>query len=665
MSAYYLNSLPAFIQTDPHQILGALTKAYGVQHYEQKDQQTKSWDETITLFKRALTDLRNGYAAANDWTILLEYKIPRRGKKIDAVIIARDILFVIEAKLFKKKIETADEMQLEDYCLDLRDFHFESRSRCIVPVLFCSDANARSNAFNKLDDAVQEIVYCNKENLADNLRAAFEAYSNRAAAPIDAQAWNSSKYLPTPTIIEAAQVMYAKQSVKEITRHHAGENLTKTADAVLRAIADAQRTQQKAICFITGVPGAGKTLAGLNIVHSKQVTGQDHLGVFLSGNSPLVKVLSEALARDLAKREGMTKVEGRRRVSTFVQNVHVFLEKHFLESEAPPDRVVIFDEAQRAWDAAQSKRKFNRDFSEAEMMLEIMSRHKGWAVIVALIGGGQEINSGEAGLPEWGKVLKEKFPFWKIHISPELKQGDHSTGNLTLFMEQPPAALSISENHDLHLRVSIRSYKAQEYSAWVAQALEGDHEKAKEIYEQGLRDFPIAITRSLDTAKQWLRAHARGSRRCGLVASSGARRLRAHGLDPFSGLRGNSTQEELGAWYLHDKNDVRSSSFLEIPATEYAVQGLEIDWVGMCWGSDFTWNANDWRYRQFKGTKWQKVDKAVTRQYIKNKYRVLLTRAREGVIIWIPEGSDEDATRDRKHYDETFAYLKSCGLPVL
>jgi hypothetical protein len=292
-----------------------------------------------------------------------------------------------------------------------------------------------------------------------------------------------------------------------------------------------------------------------------------------------------------------------------------------------------------------------------------MNRLDGWGVIIALVGGGQEINTGEAGLREWGKSIEDKFSNWKVYISPELKHGDHSTGNITLF-EKAPANISIIENEHLHLYVSLRSYKAKELSKWVALLLEGKSEEARMLHTEKLKHFPIFITRNLDIAKTWLKKKARGTRRTGLIASSGGRRLKAFGYDPFHGLRGDSSQDELGSWYLNPADDIRSSNFLEIIATEYAVQGLEIDWAGVFWDADLRRTNGGWDFKQFKGTNWQNVsdEQKQRKQFILNKYRVLLTRAREGMIIWVPMGDDTDKTRQQNFYEETFNYLKSCGI---
>jgi DUF2075 family protein len=665
MASFYSSTLDKHQDTATGEIYSDISTAYSSRHLDQKSQQTKSWIDTIEIIKKFCFNSLPKIKDLPEWGILYEYPIPRRAKRIDAVLLSKNLIFVIEVKNNMQTYNCADVAQVEDYCLDLRDFHFESKARIIIPILLCTEAPPIQNVFQKNDEFVQDTLYANRNNLSEIIEKA-NAYFGGGSAKINIDNWNRSKYSPTPTIIEAAQTLYSGQSVSEISRSHAGaENLTNTTSAVLNAIEQAQKTNSKIICFITGVPGAGKTLAGLNIVHNREFqTENKDLGVFLSGNSPLVKVLSEALARDFAKSEKVNKPEAKRRVKTFIHNVHEFIDEYYQdETKLPVDRVLIYDEAQRAWTKEHKTRKSNGIIteSEPEILLSIMNRFSDWGVIIALVGGGQEINTGEAGLREWGKSIETKFTDWKVYISPELKQGDHSTGNLKLF-DTIPKSVEVIENEFLHLKVAIRSYKAKKLSHWVALVLENKKEEAASIFNDALKNYPIFITRDIETAKSFLRKKAKGTRRTGLVASSGGRRLKAFGYDPFFGLRGDSSQDELGAWYLNPSTDVRSSNFLEILATEFAVQGLEIDWAGVLWDADLRRSNGNWDFKQFKGTKWQNVGDEQRKQFILNKYRVLLTRAREGMVIWVPEGDENDDTRLPMFYDETFKYLISCGI---
>lgn len=647
MPGKYLNTISGFLKDSKERIIGYL--ALGVTNHQLLSQQRISWDHQIIFLQKIFNSINES------WVVIFEYPIPRRSKRVDIILLANDIIFVIEFKDNESKHSSEGVLQVEDYSLDLRDFHKESRGKIIIPILWASNSKDLENQLNDNGDFVKPVLFANNSNLNRIINRSFEFFTNTSNPKINPDLWNKSEYLPTPTIIEAAQHLFAGQNVREISRSHAGsENLTSTTNAVIDAINNAKKNNEKIICFITGVPGAGKTLAGLNIVHNTEnFSGK---AIFLSGNAPLIKVLSEALARDDSKRKKISLSKSRREIA-FVKNVHSFLDFYHQNDQIPPERIVLFDEAQRAWNAEHSKRKFNRDFSEAEMLFEILNRNNGWAVIVALIGNGQEINTGEAGLSEWGKTISERFSNWKIFISPELKEGFSKNSVYKLF-EKTPKNLTVVELPELHLKVSIRSYKAEMLSAWVDSILEDKPLIAKSIFQNHLKEYPIYLTRNLEKARDFLRGKNRGHRRTGLVASSGFRRLRPLGLDVTADI-------DVAKWFLNSKDDVRSSSFLEIPATEFAVQGLELDWVGMCWGDDLRKEIEGWSYHAFKGSKWQFERKEERKQYIKNKYRVLLTRAREGLIIFLPEGSYQDPTRKRTNYDNTFNYLKSIGIPEI
>ncbi len=646
MPAFYAARVTEFLSHEEDLIVGRQTGVTRSALSELSSEQLEAWREQLVILRSTLSS-----EFARDWYLLLEYPIPRRGKRIDAVILAHNIIFVLEFKCGARKYDREARTQVEDYCLDLRDFHAECRRRLLVPVLVATKAEVVPAAFNRAIDWIAPVWLANSSTLPNLIQAAVAQYSDNPGEPIDAECWDRAEYRPTPTIIEAARVLYEGQNVREISRCHAGaENLTRTSAAVLHAIQSARSSRSKIICFVTGVPGAGKTLAGLNIVHNRELH-QGSLGVFLSGNGPLVRVLSEALARDDSQRTGRTIAESRRRVSTFVQNVHRFIDAHFTESASPPDRVVVFDEAQRAWNAEQSRRKFKRDVSEPRIMLDVMDRHDGWAVIVALVGSGQEINTGEAGLSEWGRALDDRFRHWKVLISPHLVGEENSRDYL---FRDPPDGIEVVEHPDLHLDVSLRSYKAEAVSHFVTHLLAMRVAEARAALSS-CPEFPLVLTRELGTAREWLRRYQRGSRRIGLTASSGGRRLRAHGLDV-------RTELDVENWFLNPASDVRASYYLETPATEFGIQGLELDWTGVCWDIDLVPDGDRWKVQAFKGTKWQNVLDPIRHEYGLNKYRVLLTRAREGMVIWVPRGDPLDWTRPERKYDLIAEYLRACGV---
>jgi broad-specificity NMP kinase len=644
--ALYTASVSEFLRHDEDFIVGRLSAVAGRALTELTAEQLEAWRQQIAILRSAL-----GSHASRSWHLLLEYPIPRRGKRIDAVILAEDLILVVEFKCGGRHYDREARLQVEDYCLDLRDFHSESSHRILVPILVATQADERSMAEEEVTDHVAPLWYANAQSFAAVVERAVTTYRSAIQHPIDAGRWDTSEYAPTPTIVEAAQVLYEGQNVREISRCHAGaENLTKTSAAVILAVEQARQNEGKLMCFVTGVPGSGKTLAGLNIVHNRELH-KGSLGVFLSGNGPLVKVLSEALARDHSERTHQSIAESRRKVSTFIQNVHRFIDAHFTSSTPPPDRVVVFDEAQRAWNREQSQRKFKRNRSEPEIMLEILDRHRGWAVIVALVGSGQEINTGEAGLSEWGRALTDRFQHWSVLVSPHAVKDDHAADVL---FDSYPSEIRICEDSALHLEVSLRSYKAQAVAEFVANLLLQHVENTRAALSS-CPDFPVMMTRDLQKAREWLKRRQRGTRRIGLIATSGARRLRAHGLDVRMEL-------DVENWFLNPSSDVRSSYYLETPATEFGIQGLELDWTGVCWDIDLVPDKGSWQVGVFKGTRWQTVRDATRYQYVLNKYRVLLTRAREGMIIWVPRGDSSDGTRPASSYDAIATYLKSCGL---
>ena len=461
-------------------------------------------------------------------------------------------------------------------------------------------------------------------------------------------------------------------NVKEITRSDAGTiNLSKTADCINSIIESSKSNNKKSICFVTGVPGAGKTLAGLNIAVERMKTDEDEHAVFLSGNGPLVDVLREALTRDevaTAKELGekLTKKEAAIKSNAFIQNIHHFRDDNLLSNKAPIEKVVVFDEAQRAWTKHQVSSFMKRkkgvedfDMSEPEFLIDVMNRHNDWCTIVCLIGGGQEINTGEAGLEEWISSLRKHFENWEIHYSNLILESDnYLKSNST---KDWLTNNGISET-ELHLAVSVRSFRSEKLSEFVHELLNTNKDRAMDIYQIIKDEYPIVLTRNLDTAKKWLREQAKGSERTGLLISSGAKRIRANGIDSVNSLRSNSGSDKISNWFLNDKRDVRSSYFLETAATEFVVQGLEIDWSCVAWGGNFYMNNTDWKYQNFKGTKWQNINQDIDKEYLKNTYRVLLTRARQGMVIFIPESSDIDHTRPSKFYDNTYKYLKEIGI---
>jgi hypothetical protein len=656
------------LKSSPSEVIGEL--ALGNSRYgfdEVSKEQMGAWEEEISFLRNELRALSCQLSQASKWGLVLEFPIPRRQQRIDAVLIAGSLIFVLEFKAGASGAAWSSGKQAEDYALDLAYFHAPSHARVIIPAVVAPGLEYHTS--NSRHSNVKLLASVPVEKLHSFIAEEYEAESRNSGAPIDPRDWDEGAYHPVPTVIEAAMALYAGMSVREIARSHAGEKeLATVTTYLLDAIAKAQQRGEKIICFITGVPGAGKTLAGLNLVHNREIHTEGRpASVFMSGNGPLVEILREALALDCAERTGATRTRSRLEVRTFVQNIHHFVKDNLDRptDQTPYEHAIVFDEAQRAWNAEQNLKKYKKrssawHVSEPEMVLGVMDRHTNWAVIVALVGGGQEIHNGEAGLSEWGRALA-KFPTWHVHVSPEALKGGESVGGASLF-NGTLHANKVREEKALHLNVSVRSHQATQLAAWVNHVLKGDEVGAARLSATFER-FPIVLSRSLQTAKRWLLENTRGDRRCGLIASSGATRLRAYGIETSMAIREAYSYPH---WFLKQRGDIRSSYQLEVVATEFEIQGLELDLAGLCWGGDLIWDARlkSWRPLRLVGNGWKEVDgeKAI---YVQNKYRVLLTRAREGLIIWVPEGDSNDPTRGIGVMNDTAEYLIRCGATAL
>ncbi|HTN40887.1 MAG TPA: DNA/RNA helicase domain-containing protein [Asticcacaulis sp.] len=649
MRAYYTADRTKFFGESDDHILGELTRGH---NFALDIEQKGAWLQQVNILRGALKD-------TPDFTLYFEFSIPRMGKRADAVVVIGDCIFIIEFKVGSDTFDRHAIEQVEDYALDLKNFHEGSHSLSIVPILVATKAATSRDV--QLELALDQVAAPLCLAVTD-LGTVIRMIASHHKAPFDAVRWAASGYRPTPTIVEAARALYARHEVADITRSDADAiNLGRTQDIIAGVIEEAKLYKQKAVCFVTGVPGAGKTLAGLNIATQRSESHADEHAVFLSGNGPLVDVLREALTRDQAQRTGQSKAHVERKVRAFIQNIHKFRDEYVHTSDAPVEHVVVFDEAQRAWTKNQASKFMQTkrgvadfDMSEPEFLLSVMDRHADWCTVVCLIGGGQEINTGEAGLSEWMAAIRDHFPHWQVHASAQIVQPDYDLNNdARAFITGEQVTL----HDDLHLGVSMRSFRAESLSDFISHLLNGDAEAARRAHEK-LENYPIYLTRDLASARHWLRETARGSERYGLVASSGAQRLRPEGIHIKAAI-------DPPNWFLNDCSDVRSSFYLEEVASEFDVQGLELDFTGVCWDADWRYVDGEWLGYNFKGTKWQSVKDRFRRLYLKNAYRVLLTRARQGMVIFVPPGDDADPTRPRRFYDETWAYLESCGLVAL
>ena len=654
--SYYSGTLTEFCAADPNEIFARMARR---NDFDLTGTQRDAWLEEAEVLRRVV--------ARHTGAIYLEFTIPRMGRRIDALVIIGPVIFVLEFKVGEQTFSSPDMDQVVDYALDLHNFHEGSHDAYIAPVLICTRASRDQQRIpaTRPADRLFEVSRTNAEGLAETIGRTLHLV---AEPEIRIDQWETSGYKPTPTIIEATLALYRGHSVAEISRSDAGAtNLSKTAGTVASIIEATRARSQKAICFVTGVPGAGKTLVGLDAA-TKHIDNKDELySVFLSGNGPLVEILQEALARDKVHqgrlrgrviRKGAALSE----VRAFIQNVHHFRDECLVDAAPPIEHVAIFDEAQRAWNLKQTvdfmKRKKHRaDFkqSEPEFLISCLDRHKDWAVVVCLVGGGQEINTGEAGISEWLTALDRSFPDWRIFVSDRLVDSEYGAGRI---VEGLRAREHVEFKSDLHLATSRRSFRSENVSKLVKELLDLELDAARGTLRQVQDRYPIALTRNLDTARRWLRSNARGSERYGIVVSSQAERLKPHALDV-------KTPMNPVHWFLNEKDDVRSSYYLEDVATEFHIQGLEVDWACVVWDADFRFTPDGWQHWSFRGNGWQHIRAHERKSYLKNAYRVLLTRARQGMVIVVPRGDDEDPTRDPAYYDQTFDYLSRSGMSLI
>ena len=653
--AYYSAPLSDFLQQSTNEILGIIHT--NDSSAETTIQQSNTWETEVTILKDQLRNLPDG-------RIIFEYTIPRMGKRVDVVVLTHNIVFLLEFKCGDTEYRQSTYDQVYDYALDLRNFQKESHDKLLVPMMISTRAPRYQNILTERDRII-EPIRCN----AQNLGIAIEHIANQYEEPsFDYKAWEDSEYLPTPTIVEAAQALYRGHNVHDITRSDAGaENLTITTDEINRIIDHSKAHSRKSICFVTGVPGAGKTLVGLNIAIQRSDAQQGEHAVFLSGNFPLVNVLQEALARDKVEQEKqhgrrISKSAALRSTSAFIQIIHKYRDSFVGNHNIPPERVAIFDEAQRAWThemiekfMVTKKGVSPFPYSEPEFLISTMDRHQDWAVVICLVGGGQEINTGEAGLPEWFDSLRRAFPDWDVYITPQLNDDEYRRGRSWLEML---SGLRTYERQELHLATSVRSFRTPDLAAFVKAVLDANTSEAQRLYQR-LRDkYPIVITRDLRKAKSWVRDKCQGTTRYGLLASSGGLRLKPEGIFVKNEIH-------VANWFLNGKDDVRSSYMLEDVVSEFDIQGLELDYSIVAWDADYRYINGEWTYNNFVGNRWTNISSDERRLYLKNAYRVLLTRARQGMAIFVPSGSNEDPTRKHEWYDGIFEYLKLLGIPVL
>lgn len=707
----YNNNFIDFYNENNDSIFGKLCDNY---HGDAQTTTREAWKEEISIIKNLIVPYKN-----ENGQVIFEYDIPRLGKRIDVVILFRGIIFCLEFKVGKLDESGADIDQVLDYALDLKNFHKFSQDKIIVPILIPTNYSTSSVSILKsaYDDGVVNPLVSGKDKLATLFEKIIEKYPNESQVN---EKWIISPYAPTPTIIEAARALYENHSVEDITRHEADKVSTdQTINYVLDVIKHSKENGKKSICFVTGVPGAGKTLVGLDVAIKQTYQGgdkpvEDEGAVYLSGNGPLVAVLTEALAQDnvkKAKEKGNKKklTDSRREVAKSIQMIHRYRDNMLMKIKNPVENgileidpskaikqekagfgevehVAIFDEAQRSWTHKRladylkrggtygNKLKVsNFPLSEAAFLIWSLDQREDWATIVCLVGGGQEINTGEAGISEWIKALNEKYPHWDVYISPKLTEAEYAEGKVNELLKDNK---NVTYSDELHLAVSLRSFRAEKLSAFVHSLLNFEVDKAKELYNEIKDKYPIILTRDMAKAKEWLHSKVRGTERTGVLITKESARYKPLGIHVLA-----SGDENAVHWFLDDKVDTRSSNYLEDAATEIQVQGLELDYTCLLWDADMRYNKGKWDYYTFRyspRTKWGKQEgntesSRELMKYMLNAYRVLLTRARMGMVICVPYGNPnkdangypEDSTRLPEFYDGTFEYLKSLGIEII
>lgn len=701
----YNSSFRTFLNSDDNSIFGLLCERY---HGEALTTTREAWKSEITIMKDVLANF-----ADKQGQIIFEYDIPRLGKRIDVVLLLEGIVFCLEFKVGESRILEADVDQVLDYALDLKNFHKFSEDRIIAPILIATNHRNSSTdiQMSVYDDRVVNPLMTGKLGLSALINEVLKCFPNETPVNPD---WIISPYAPTPTIIEAAKSLYENHTVEDITRHEADKVSTdRTIAYILDVIKKSKDAQEKSICFVTGVPGAGKTLVGLDVAVKQTYQGQDEpieeeQAVYLSGNGPLVAVLTEALAQDNYKKcrdngEKKKITDSRREVSKSIQIIHRYRDNMLAKIKNPVENgileidpakavkmaksgfgevehVAIFDEAQRSWTHKRladylkrggtygNKLKVpNFPLSEAAFLIWSLDQREDWATIVCLVGGGQEINTGEAGISEWIKALNEQFHHWNVYISPKLTDAEYAEGRVNELLKDN---LNVTYSEDLHLSVSLRSYRAEKLSAFVHALLSFD-ENAATLYNEIKDKYPIVLTRDMAKARKWLHSKIRGTERTGVLVTKESARFKPLAVHVLP-----SGDENAVHWFLDDKTDVRSSNYLEDAATEIQVQGLELDYTCLLWDADMRYENGEWHFYRFNGhSKWTEQianteSKQELQKYMLNAYRVLLTRARAGMVICVPTGNPnktvsgfwEDSTRLPEFYNGTYQYLKSLGI---
>lgn len=676
--AWYFGTRTEFLETPSNDIANHLAGRAVGEHLDIQEQQTEEWRQSVDLLHQHLDErlpiLREALKTQGCEAIrhvILEFDFRRRGLRMDCLLLADGVLFVIEFK--RTRLGRADRDQVMNYAVNLIEFHEVTRRWCeekdaiIVPILALTQGTAPGTLVwpgfvsQNWSGLAKKPLECDRNSL--NTALALGLDNRRADASIPLPMWLSSLFQPSSSIIDATLSLYGNHDVVAIKEHAAPKEAIDACTGEIREhIAIALAKGAYHIVFLSGAPGAGKTLVGLDIVMRGQNAAD---AVFVTGNAPLVEVLNKALGMSYLAQGGQASKwvqTGYRRADAAlissaanykIVKAHNFLGKRGQAHRQGDGRILVFDEAQRTYEKGRPVLGLKLEDHEADLILQVQKNAfpAGGAVVVALVGHNQAINRGERGIIAWLEAAERLG--WSFSIADE-------TLNLAEFKDRDRWANHKSRSLLLngHLHQSMRYYRNSAVEGWASAVLDDEALDARKISTHlGLNDNTIWLTRDLAAARMWAKGLAVGGQRAGLIASGQARRLAAEGLFV-------DHKPDIATWMLSPSTDFRSSTALETVQNQYQVQGLELDYCIVCWDADLRREDNKWAAYKISGTDWQK-DRLL--EVAKNGYRVLLTRARKGMIIFIPVGdpSGEDQTRNIAYYNEVADYLRSCGAKEL
>lgn len=596
----WFGSISEFLNTSRDQWLSDLK----VQHEKTMrepagESQIKAWKDCFGIISAQLETIVRYNSKIKDWTIIFEYELPReRGRRPDIIILGNEQIFVLEFKAYSTPLQAHID-QVAAYGRDIAHYHYASHGHKICNLLVLTK-------YRGVPDVIENVTICPSGQLADVL---IKDLIVNPKSTIDAKNWLESEYRPLPSLISAARTIFKDEALPRIKRAHSA-GIPETVQELLEIAATAKKNHERHLIIVTGVPGSGKTLVGIQFVYESKTNNADKTGVFLSGNGPLVEVMQHAL-----------------KSKVFVQDVHGFLLQYGKNKpQAPSEHILIYDEAQRAWDEERSKEKRGTEFSEAVDFLSVGEKVPDWSVIVALVGEGQEIHIGEeGGIVQWNDALAKTSGTWIVHCPHKIS---------SLFS----AAKQVRVSEKLNLTASLRSHVAEDVHGWVASLLQGDlnsaHQLQKKMYAQG---FDVYVSRSLEDCKRYVRERYSNDeeKRYGIIASSKAKILPNYGvLNDF-----DSTQKVgKGPWYNNPLTSEKSCCQLKEVVTEFGCQGLELDFPIVCWGDDLFWNVNKWQSKTRRSKAQDPHNLRI------NSYRVLLTRGRDGMVIFVPNEKNLDGT---------------------